>query len=58
MENREYDEYADRGIDKMILATTPDEAIDQAEQFLDRIGVNYMDFLCDFIDKPAGRKRI
>ena len=44
MENREYDEYADRGIDKMILATTPDEAIDQAEQFLDRIGVNYMDF--------------
>lgn len=45
MENREYDEYADRGIDKMILATTPDEAIDQAEQFLDRIGVNYMDFV-------------
>ena len=28
----------------MILATTPDEAIDKAEQFLDRIGVNYMDF--------------
>ena len=44
MENREYDEYADRGMDNMILDTTPDEAIAQAEQFLDRIGVDYMDF--------------
>lgn len=44
LKQRQYDEYANRSLEDIGLSTTQEEAIRMAQNLIDELGINYMDF--------------